>query len=63
MRSILTEQVNGSESETTVTTVVLDENAGSEAYIPDASQTGLTLPDAHLAPIQIDEKNDPIART
>ena len=60
MRGILAEQVQGGEAETTVTTVVLGESAGSADYIPDAGQAISTLPDAHLAPIHIDEKNDPI---
>ena len=52
----------GDQSDTcTVTAVVIDEN---ESEIPDATQpesaSVKSLPDAHLSPINIDEKNDPI---
>lgn len=61
MRSVLAEQVNGSQApSSTVTSVVIDDQASDSAYIPEASEESGPLPDAHLAPVQIDEKHDPI---
>lgn len=65
MRGIMAESFGSASQTSTVTTVLIDEN---ESDVPDASQThaGLAgvlsakLPDAHLAPLPIDEKNDPI---
>ena len=58
MRKILSEQVTISPANgSTVTTVVIDEN---DSDIPDARSQTEPPPDAHLSPIHIDEKSDPI---
>lgn len=70
MKKIMLETFGSEQANSTVTTVVIDEN---DSDIPDASQPHLQLtallnaqlpdaplPDAHLSPLYIDEKNDPI---
>ena len=57
MRKMLAEQVATAPSVSTATTVVLDVDHGD---IPEAGPLTELLPDAHLSPISIDEKCDPI---
>ncbi len=67
MKRILAEQVSSDHSGTTVTSVLIDESFTQE-NIPDAANAGAEgqaivtdiLPDAHLSPVHIDERNDPI---
>lgn len=62
MRGVLAEQVNGTGSDqpaSIVSSVLVDDG---ESPIPEAVAVSQAdaLPDAYLAPIEIDEKNDPI---
>lgn len=62
MRNVMSEQVIGNATEqpaSSATTALMDEGADSTPEAVAVSQVD-ELPDAHLSPIQIDEKNDPI---
>lgn len=63
MRGMMTEQFSDKQSKASIVTSVVIDHSDRGQEIPEATVGQMdqpTLPDAHLSPIQIDEKNDPI---